>query len=230
KGGEKYEPAESNPMLGWRGVSRYISPQYRPAFRLELRAIKKVREEMGLKNVWVMFPFARTPWELEKALELMKEEDLERGRDFKVWVMAEVPSVIFLADEFCKYVDGFSIGSNDLTQLTLGVDRDSELLPSLDPRYFDERDPAVLRAIAHLIEVAHKYGVTVSICGQGPSVYPELTEFLVRCGIDCVSVNPDAVISARRLVASVERKILLESTSSLSKTNKPIKDFELHIP
>ncbi|MCD6409694.1 MAG: phosphoenolpyruvate synthase [Candidatus Verstraetearchaeota archaeon] len=230
KGGEKYEPAESNPMLGWRGVSRYISPQYRPAFRLELRAIKKVREEMGLKNVWVMFPFARAPWELEKALELMKEEGLERGRDFKVWVMAEVPSVIFLADEFCKYVDGFSIGSNDLTQLTLGVDRDSELLPSLDPRYFDERDPAVLRAIAHLIEVAHKHEVTVSICGQGPSVYPELTEFLVRCGIDSVSVNPDAVISARRLVASVERKILLESTAPLSKSNRPIKDFALHIP
>ncbi len=218
KGGEKYEPEENNPMIGYRGVSRYISPQYEKAFRLECRAIKKVREEYGLKNVWVMLPFVRTTWEVERCLQIMKEEGLERGRDFKVWLMAEVPSIIFLADEFCKLCDGFSIGSNDLTQLILGTDRDSEILPALDPRYFDERDPAVLRAIAHLIRVAHKHGKTVSICGQAPSVYESFTEFLVRCGIDSVSVNPDVVVRTRKLVASVEQKILLESLAELKRT------------
>jgi pyruvate,water dikinase len=210
KGGEKYEPEERNPMLGYRGVSRYISPQYEKAFRLECRAIKKVRDEWGLKNVWVMLPFVRTTWEMKRALEIMKEEGLERGRDFKVWAMAEVPSVIFMADEFCKYVDGFSIGSNDLTQLILGVDRDSEIMPKLDPRYFDERDPAVLKAISHLIKVAHKHGVTVSICGQGPSYLEDLVEWLVRQGIDSISVNPDAVVRIRYLVAQIERRIMLE--------------------
>jgi len=210
KGGEKYEPEERNPMLGYRGVSRYISPQYEEAFRLECRAIKKVRDEWGLKNVWVMLPFVRTTWEVEKVLQIMKEEGLERGKDFKIWIMAEVPSVIFMADEFCKYVDGFSIGSNDLTQLILGVDRDSEIMPKLDPRYFDERDPAVLRAISHLIKVAHKHGATVSICGQGPSYLEDFVEWLVRQGIDSISVNPDAVIRVRHLVAQVERKIVLE--------------------
>ena len=218
RGGEKYEPHEDNPMLGWRGVSRYISPQYRDAFRLECRAIKKVRDEYGLKNVWVMLPFVRTTWEVEECLKIMEEEGLRRGRDFKVWLMAEVPSIVFLADEFAKLCDGFSIGSNDLTQLILGTDRDSQILPSIDPRYFDERDPAVLRAIKHLIEVAHKHGVTVSICGQAPSVYPEFTEFLVRCGIDSVSVNPDVVVQTRRLIASIERKILLEKAIGGGKT------------
>ncbi len=217
KGGEKYEPSEDNPMLGWRGVSRYVSPQYRDAFRLELKAIKKVRDEMGLKNVWVMLPFVRATWEVEEVLQLMEEEGLPRGRDFKVWAMAEVPSIIFLADEFCKYFDGFSIGSNDLTQLILGTDRDSQILPEIDPRYFDERDPAVRRAIEHLIKTAHRYGVTVSICGQGPSVYPEFTEFLVRCGIDSISVNPDVVTRTRRLVASVERKVMLERLAELQR-------------
>ncbi len=215
KGGEKYEPVEANPMLGWRGVSRYISPQYEKAFRLEVKAIKKVRDEMGLKNVWVMAPFVRTLWEAERFVKLLKEEGLESSRDFKIWAMAEVPSVIFLAEEFARYFDGFSIGSNDLTQLTLGTDRDSATLPEIDPRYFDERDPAVRTAIAMLIEKAHNspYGYrTVSICGQAPSVYPEFTEFLVRCGIDSVSVNPDVVVRTRELVAAVERRILLEKT------------------
>ena len=210
KGGEEYEPHEDNPMLGWRGVSRYISPQFRDAFRLECRAIRKVREEWGLKNVWVMLPFVRTTWEVEECLKLMAEEGLKRSRDFKVWLMAEVPSIIILADEFSKLCDGFSIGSNDLTQLILGTDRDSQILPNIDSRYFDERDPAVKRAIARLIKVAHKHGVTVSICGQAPSVYPEFTEFLVRCGIDSVSVNPDVVVQTRMLIASIEQKILLE--------------------
>ena len=207
KGGEKYEPEERNPMLGWRGVSRYIHPNYEKGFRLEVRAIIKVREEMGLKNVWVMLPFVRTTWEVERVLEIMKEEGLRRSRDFKVWIMAEVPSVVFLIDEFAKLVDGFSIGSNDLTQLVLGVDRDSQLLAEMG--YFDERDPAVLKAIKMIIEGAHRNGKTVSICGQAPSVYPEIVEFLVEAGIDSISVNPDAVISTRRLVASVEKKIML---------------------
>ncbi|MUM63925.1 pyruvate, water dikinase [Acidianus infernus] len=207
-GGEEFEPEERNPMLGWRGVSRYVSPQYEPAFRLEVRAIRKVREEMGLKNVWVMFPFVRTEWELKKALKIMEEEGLQRSKDFKVWIMAEVPSVIVLADVFAKIIDGFSIGSNDLAQLTLGVDRDSEILGRMG--YYDERDPAVLRSMKKLIRIAHKYGATVSICGQAPSVYPEVAEFLVRAGIDSISVNPDAVISTRRNVASIEQKIMLE--------------------
>ena len=213
KGGEKYEPHEDNPMLGWRGVSRYISPQYEKAFRLEVQAIKKVRDEMGLTNVWVMAPFVRTLWEAEKFIKLLAEEGLESGRDFKVWAMAEVPSIIFLAEEFARYFDGFSIGSNDLTQLTLGTDRDSAILPKIDKRYFDERDPAVRTAIAMLIEKAHNspYGYrTVSICGQAPSVYPEFAAFLVRQGIDSISVNPDVVVRTRELVAAVERRILLE--------------------
>jgi len=220
RGGEKYEPHEDNPMLGWRGVSRYISPQYEKAFRLECQAIRKVREEYGLTNVWVMLPFVRTTWEVEKVLEIMAEEGLERGRDFKVWAMAEVPSIIFLADRFCKYFDGFSIGSNDLTQLILGTDRDSQILPELDKRYFDERDLAVRRAIAYLIRVAHKYGRTVSICGQAPSVYPEFTEFLVRCGIDSISVNPDVVVRTRQLVAAIERRITLEKLLGVKKPSE----------
>jgi pyruvate,water dikinase len=213
RGGEKYEPHEDNPMLGWRGVSRYISPQYEKAFRLEVKAIKKVRDEMGLGNVWVMAPFVRTLWEAERFIKLLAEEGLESGRDFKIWAMAEVPSIIFLAEEFSRYFDGFSIGSNDLTQLTLGTDRDSAILPKIDPRYFDERDPAVKTAIAMLIEKAHNspYGYrTVSICGQAPSVYPEFTEFLVRQGIDSVSVNPDVVVRTRELVAAIERRMLIE--------------------
>jgi len=208
QGGTEFEPDERNPMIGWRGVSRYISKQYEPAFRLEVKAILKVREEMGLSNVWVMFPFVRTTWELNKAIKIMEEEGLRRSSDFKVWIMAEVPSVIVLADEFSKIVDGFSIGSNDLAQLTLGVDRDSDLLARMG--YYDERDPAVLESIRRLIRTAHKYGKTVSICGQAPSVYPEVVEFLVKEGIDSISVNPDAVITTRRWVASVEQKILLQ--------------------
>ncbi len=208
KGGEKYEPEERNPMIGWRGVSRYIHPGYEKAFRLEVRAVIKAREEMGLRNVWVMLPFVRTTWEVERALEIMKEEGLRSGRDFKVWIMAEVPSVALLIDEFARLVDGVSIGSNDLTQLVLGVDRDSNILA--ESGYFDERDPAVLKAIEMIIEGAHRQGKTVSICGQAPSNYPELVEFLVRKGIDSISVNPDAVVATRRLVASIEKKILLE--------------------
>ncbi|MEM2265869.1 MAG: phosphoenolpyruvate synthase [Candidatus Hadarchaeales archaeon] len=207
EGGEKYEPMEANPMLGWRGVSRYISPQFEQSFRLECRAIKKVRER-GLDNVWVMLPFVRTVWEVERCLQIMREEGLERGENFKVWLMAEVPSIVFLAEEFSKLCDGFSIGSNDLTQLVLGVDRDSGILANMG--YFDERNEAVKRAIEELIRKAHANGVTVSICGQAPSVYPEFTEFLVRCGIDSISVNPDTVAKTKLLVYQVEEKLKSE--------------------
>ena len=213
KGGEKYEMSERNPMIGWRGVSRYISPMYEQAFRLEVRAIRKVREELKLNNVWVMFPFVRTTWELEKAIHIMEDEGLYRSRDFKVWIMVEVPSTVLLADEFAKLIDGFSIGSNDLTQLVLGVDRDSATLTKMG--YFDERDPAVIRAIDMIIDAAKRNGITSSICGQAPSIYPEIVEHLVRKGIDSISVNPDAVISVRRQVASVEKRIILERIRDL---------------
>ncbi len=205
KGGERYEPEENNPMLGWRGVSRYISKEFEQAFRLECKAIKRVRDR-GYDNVWVMLPFVRTTWEVEKCLKIMEEEGLKRGeKNFKVWLMAEVPSVVFLASEFAKLCDGFSIGSNDLTQLVLGVDRDSAILGRMG--YFDERNEAVKRAIAMLIERAHKSGASVSICGQAPSVYPEFCEFLVKQGIDSISVNPDVVVKTRKLVWEIEQKL-----------------------
>ena len=208
KGGDKYEIVEANPMLGWRGCSRYISQWYQKAFRLECQAVKKCRQEWGLKNVWVMLPMVRTVWEAKRCLEIMKEEGLERSRDFQVWFMAETPSIAILADEFSKLVDGFSIGSNDLTQGILMIDRDSERLGQMG--YFDERDPAVKRIIAHLIKVAHENGCTVSICGEGPSNLPDFAEFLVRVGIDSISVNNDAVVATKKHVASIEQKIILE--------------------
>jgi pyruvate,water dikinase len=208
KGGGKFEIEEANPMLGWRGASRYISEWYKEAFRLECRAILKCREEWRLKNVWVMLPVIRTLWEARQCLEIMEEEKLKRSRDFQVWFMAETPAIAIMADEFSKLCDAFSIGSNDMTQGILMIDRDSERLGQMG--YFDERDPAVKRIIAHLIEVAHQNGTSVSICGEGPSNLPDFTEFLVRSGIDSISVNNDAVVKTRRLVASVESKILLE--------------------
>ena len=230
KGGEKYEITEANPMLGWRGASRYISEWYEKAFRLECKAIKKCREEWGLKNVWVMLPVIRTVWEAKKCLEIMKDEGLEKSRDFKVWFMAETPSIAIMADEFSKLCDGYSIGSNDMTQGILMIDRDSERLGLMG--YFDERDPAVKRILAHLIKVAHEHGCTVSICGEGPSNLPDFTEFLVRCGIDSISVNADAVVSTRQLVASLEQKILLEQLAEVRErgtgqtTQKPKQDWK----
>jgi len=209
EGGEKYEAAikEANPLLGFRGASRYTDPRFEPAFKLEVAAVKKVRNELGLKNLWCMIPFNRTVDEFVKVRDLLSREGLKQDDDFKLWIMAEVPSNIILADEFCKAgVDGFSIGSNDLTMLILGADRDNEALAPL----FDERNPAVKRSIKSLIETAHMHGKTVSICGQAPSVYADFTKFLVECGIDSISVNPDVVAQTRRLVAQVEQKILLE--------------------
>ncbi len=205
EGGEKYEDVESNPMLGWRGVSRYIAPEYLQAFQMELRAIRRVREKFGLTNVWVMLPFVRTTWEVEKCLKLIEEAGLQRGDTFKVWLMAEVPSMVFLAADFAKLCDGFSIGSNDLTQLILGIDRDSGRLGRMG--YFDERNEAVKRAVKILIDGAHGAGTTVSICGQAPSVYPELAEYLVSLGIDSLSVNPDTVVKTKELVHRVETKL-----------------------
>jgi pyruvate,water dikinase len=223
KGGEKYEIVEENPMLGWRGCSRYISKWYEKAFRLECQAIKKCRTEWGLKNVYVMLPMVRTLWEAKQVLEIMRQEGLERSRDFKIWFMAETPSIAIMADEFSKLVDGFSIGSNDMTQGVLMIDRDSERLGQMG--YFDERDPAVKRIIAHLITVAHENGCTVSICGEGPSNLPDFCEFLVRAGIDSISVNNDAVASTRRNVAGIEQKIILERLAEQAAiaAGKPLK-------
>lgn len=208
KGGDEVEPIEANPMIGWRGVSRYISPEYEKGFRLECQAIKKVREEYGLTNVIVMLPFVRTPEELKVVKGIMAEEGLVQSKNFKIWIMAEVPAVVLKAEEFAELVDGFSIGSNDLTQLVMGADRDSGILNNMG--YFDERNDAVKIALKTIIDAANKKGITCSICGQGPSQYPELAEFLVECGITSMSVNPDTVDYTRRLVASVEQKIILK--------------------
>jgi pyruvate,water dikinase len=230
KGGEKYEIVEENPMLGWRGCSRYISKWYIQAFKLECQAIKKCRTEWSLKNVYVMLPMVRTLWEAKAVLQIMKEEGLERNKDFKVWFMAETPSIGIMADEFSKLVDGFSIGSNDMTQGVLMIDRDSERLGQMG--YFDERDPAVKRIIAHLIKAAHENGCTVSICGEGPSNLPDFAEFLVRVGIDSISVNNDAVVTTRKHVASIEQKIILERLAEQAALargqplKKPTQDWE----
>lgn len=206
-GGDQYEPIEPSALLGWRGASRYYDPVYEPAFRLELKAIRKVREEYGYKNLHVMIPFCRTIEEMEKVVAIMADEGIRRGPDFKLYLMAEIPSNIILADQFNKYIDGYSIGSNDLTMLVLGCDRDNDSVAHI----YDERNLAVRRAIRKLIETAHRDGVTVGICGQAPSVYPDFTEFLVRSGIDSISVNPDAVKSTKKSVAQLEQRIMLDS-------------------
>ena len=205
-GGYLYEPEESNPMIGWRGASRYYDDKYKPAFGLECRAIKKVREEMGLTNVKVMVPFCRTPEEGREVIKTLNEFGLKQGENgLEVYVMCEIPSNVILADEFADVFDGFSIGSNDLTQLTLGLDRDSDLVA----RLFDERNEAVKRLVKQVIEVAHAHKPRrkVGICGQAPSDFPEFAEFLVECGIDSMSLNSDAVIPTRLAIAEVEKRI-----------------------
>ncbi len=207
KGGGEFEPTEDNPLLGWRGASRYYDPKYEKAFELELKAVKKAREENLLRNLWIMIPFTRTVDELKKIVKIMEENGLERTKDFKLFLMAEIPSNIILADKFNPYVDGYSIGSNDLTMLLLGSDRNNGKMSSM----FDERDLAVKRAIKYLIKIAHRDGKIVSICGQAPSQYDEIVDFLVRSGIDDISVNPDTVTHVRKLVAGVEKRIQLEA-------------------
>ncbi len=200
-GGQQFEPKEENPMLGWRGASRYYDPKYREAFALECQALKQVRDEMGLTNVIPMIPFCRTPEEGRQVLAEMTKHGLERGvNGLEVYVMCELPSNVILADEFGEVFDGFSIGSNDLTQLTLGLDRDSALVAGL----FDERDPGVKRMVKMAIEAAKKKGRKIGICGQAPSDYPEFARFLVELGIDSISLNPDSVLKTILVVAEVE--------------------------
>jgi pyruvate,water dikinase len=204
-GGKQFEPKEDNPMLGFRGACRYYSDRYREGFALECRAIKRVREEMGLSNVLIMIPFCRTLEEADKVLDVLAENGLKCGENgLQVYVMVEIPSNVILAEQFAERFDGFSIGSNDLTQLVLGVDRDSSELSYL----FDERNEAVKKMISGLITTAHKAGRKVGICGQAPSDYPAFAKFLVENGIDSISLNPDSVVKTKRLVAIVEKRLI----------------------
>jgi pyruvate,water dikinase len=200
-GGAEFEPREENPMIGFRGASRYYSSRYREGFALECRAIERLRKSMGFTNVVVMIPFCRSPAEADKVLDVMAANGLRRGEDeLEVYVMCEIPSNVILAQRFADRFDGFSIGSNDLTQLVLGVDRDSEELAPL----FDEQDDAVKWAIEKVIGEAHAAGAKIGLCGQAPSDHPEFAEFLVACGIDSVSVSPDSFIAVKQKVAAAE--------------------------
>lgn len=200
-GGHDFEPKEENPMIGFRGASRYYSPRYKEGFALECQAIRRLREEIGFDNVVVMIPFCRSPVEADRVLAVMKENGLQRGKKgLQIYVMGEVPSNVILAEDFAKRFDGFSIGSNDLTQLTLGVDRDSEELADL----FDESNPAVLWMIESLISRAHKAGAKVGLCGQAPSNDPAFARLLVEAGIDTISVTPDSFVAVKRHVAAAE--------------------------
>ena len=205
-GGYLYEPLEHNPMIGWRGASRYYDEKFKPAFGLECRALKKARNEMGLTNIKPMIPFCRTPDEGRKVIEVMNEFGLRQGENgLEVYVMCEIPSNVVVADQFADIFDGFSIGSNDLTQLTLGLDRDSELVAHI----FDERNDAVKRLVAQVINTAHNHNPRrkVGICGQAPSDFPEFAEFLVECGIDSISLNPDTVVKTRLKIAETEARL-----------------------
>jgi len=204
KGGDKYEGEEANPMIGYRGASRYLAEP--DLFALELEAIKRVREEQDLKNLWIMIPFVRTVDEMTKVKKIVEDFGLQRGPDFKIWMMCEVPSNVILLEEFIKIgIDGISIGSNDLTQLILGVDRDNE---KLGPQY-DERDEAVQLSIDYVIKTCRKNNITCSICGQAPSDFPEIVEMMVKSGTTSVSVTPDRILQTRKIIASVEKKLLL---------------------
>ena len=191
-GGKQFEPIESNPMIGFRGASRYYHPKYQEAFELECRAMKMVREAMGLENVKIMIPFCRTLKEAKKVVDIMQAYGLKRGdHGLQLYMMTEIPNNVVLAEEFAQFFDGFSIGSNDLTQLTLGVDRDSELLSDI----FDINDPGVKKMISMVIASAHKTHTKIGLCGQAPSDYPEFAQFLVENGIHSISFNPDALIT-----------------------------------
>ncbi len=204
-GGKEFEPTEENPMLGFRGASRYYDDRYREGFALECRAMRKAREEMGLTNIKLMVPFVRTVDEGERVLAEMARHGLRRGENgLEIYVMCEIPSNVLLAEEFARIFDGFSIGSNDLTQLTLGVDRDSELVA----RVFDERNPAVKKLVSSVIRTARASGVKIGICGQAPSDYPEFAQFLVEEGIDSMSLNPDAVMKMTAKVLEIEAKLV----------------------
>lgn len=203
-GGKQFEPTEDNPMIGWRGASRYYDPKYLPAFKLECAALKKVRDEFGLTNVKIMIPFCRTVEEGKKVLAIMEEEGLTRGENgLEVYVMCEIPSNVLLAKEFSQIFDGFSIGSNDLTQLTLGVDRDSEIVSHI----YDERNQAIKILLEQVITTAHKYKRKVGICGQAPSDFPDFAQMLVKLGIDSISLIPDTVIGTTLKVLQTEKRL-----------------------
>jgi len=190
-GGKDYEPEESNPMIGWRGASRYYDPRFAPAFAMECRAIKKVRQEMGLDNVWVMIPFCRTAEEGKKVIDIMAQNGLKSGENgLKIMVMCEIPSNVILADQFLDIFDGMSIGSNDLTQLTLGLDRDAGQLAYIA----NENNPAVKALVRRAIQHCRQKGKYIGICGQAPSDYPEFAEFVMNEGIETISLNPDSVM------------------------------------
>jgi pyruvate,water dikinase len=203
-GGDQFEPDEDNPMIGWRGASRYYAKEYKEAFGLECKAMLKIRNEMGLHNLQVMIPFCRTLDEAEQVIETMAEFGLRQGENgFKVICMCEIPSNVILAEEYLEIFDGFSIGTNDLTQLLLGVDRDSSLVSHI----YDERNPAVKKMVRQVIETAVKKGKYIGICGQAPSDYLEFAEFVVECGIETMSLNPDTVIKTTLAVAELEKKL-----------------------
>ncbi len=211
-GGKEFEPEEANPMIGWRGASRYYDKKYKDAFALECRALKRARDEMGLNNIKVMIPFCRTVDEGRKVLTEMSDNGLKQGvNNLEVYVMCEIPSNVILADEFCKIFDGFSIGSNDLTQLILGVDRDSELVSHI----YDERNEAVKTMIRSVIKTAKKHKCKIGICGQGPSDFPDFAEFLVEEGIDSLSLNPDTVIKTTLAIGKLEEKMEKDKTHKL---------------
>jgi pyruvate,water dikinase len=203
-GGSYFEMEENNPMIGFRGASRYCNERYREGFALECKAMKKVRDEMGLTNLILMIPFCRTVEEARKVIAEMEKNGLKRGENgLQVYVMCEIPNNVLLIDEFSKFFDGFSIGSNDLTQLTLGVDRDSELLAS----EFDERDQGVMKIMAMAVLGAKQNGRHSGICGQAPSDFPEIAEFLVKLGIDSISLNPDSVMKITLAVLETEKEM-----------------------
>ena len=207
-GGKDFEPKEENPMLGFRGASRYYNDLYKEGFRLECEAIRKVRDEMGLTNVKVMIPFCRTIEEGNKVIAVMKRYGLEQGvNNLEIYVMAEIPSNVILAEKFAKIFDGFSIGSNDLTQLTLGIDRDSAIISDL----FSEQNEAAKEMIATMIAKAKNAGVKIGLCGQAPSDFPEFAQFLVEQGIDSISFNPDALLKGIENIKKAEAKALLRS-------------------
>jgi pyruvate,water dikinase len=203
-GGNYFEPEEDNPMIGFRGASRYYDERYREGFALECKAMKKVREEMGLKNLIIMIPFCRRVAEGEKVLAEMAKNGLKRGEDgLEVYVMCEIPNNVIMMDEFSRLFDGFSIGSNDLTQLTLGVDRDSALVA----HDFDEQDPGVKQMVSMAVQGAKRNHRHSGLCGQAPSDYPEFAEFLVREGIDSMSLNPDSVMKITLKVLDLEKHL-----------------------
>lgn len=200
-GGHEYEAVEENPMIGFRGASRYYDEGYKEAFKWECEALKRVRDDMGLNNIKIMIPFVRTPQEGQKVIEIMNKQELVQGKDgLEIYAMCEIPANIILAEKFLELFDGYSIGSNDLTQLTLGVDRDSEKIAHI----FDERDEAVMKMLQMAIEACKSRGKYIGICGQAPSDYPEITKFLVQNGIDSISLNPDSLLKMRQVVSDME--------------------------